>query len=128
MRCAAITAGGERCSLAASGGEYCWSHDPANAAKRRQQARRGGKAKGASGEIHMVKREIKRLLEALEKGEIDRGIGAVMFQGMNLWLKALETERSVKESEELSVMVDELWQEHSRRKQLPRAFSGDPRL
>jgi hypothetical protein len=119
MRCAAITKGGERCSLAASTGEYCWSHDPANAAKRRQQARRGGKAKGASGEINQVKREIRRLLSAVEKGELESKVGGVVFQGLNLWIKALDSERSIKETEELAETVERLWQEHQEREQQP---------
>ena len=100
MRCAAITSAGERCKLEATSGSYCWSHAPENAAARKAKARRGGKARGAS-EMAEVKREIRRVIEAVDKGETERGVGAVLFQGFNTLLKAVEVERKAKEAEEV---------------------------
>jgi hypothetical protein len=100
MRCAAITKGGERCKLDATTGSYCWSHDPERAEDRRRRARRGGKARGAS-EMAELKREIRRVIEAVDSGETERGVGAVLFQGFNTLLKAVETERRIAEQEEV---------------------------
>src|SRR5215211_4877068 len=100
MRCAAITKAGERCKLDATSGSYCWSHAPENAAKRKAKARRGGKARGAS-EMAELKREIRRVIEAVDSGETERGVGAVLFQGFNTLLKAVETERRIAEQEEV---------------------------
>jgi hypothetical protein len=112
MRCAAITRAGGRCQKDATEvSEYCWSHSPENANKRKQIARRGGKSKGASGEIVQIKREIRRIVEAVEKGQIESRVGGVVFQGLNLWIKALDTERNIRETEELAEMVEELWAE-----------------
>jgi len=48
-----------------------------------------------------VKREIRRVIEAVDKGETERGVGAVLFQGFNTLLKAVEVERKAKEAEEV---------------------------
>ena len=109
MRCAAITKAGERCKLDATSGSYCWSHAPENAAERRARARRGGKARGAS-EMAEVKREIRRVIEAVDKGETERGVGAVLFQGFNTLLKAVEVERKIVEQEELEGRLEALEQ------------------
>jgi hypothetical protein len=107
MRCAAITKAGERCRLDATSGSYCWSHAPENAAERKAKARRGGKARGAS-EMAEVKREIRCVIEAVDAGKTERGVGAVLFQGFNTLLKAVELERKVKEQEELEDRLEAL--------------------
>ncbi|MDQ5827839.1 MAG: hypothetical protein M3441_27210 [Chloroflexota bacterium] len=110
MRCAAITKAGERCKLDATSGSYCWSHAPENAAQRKAKARRGGKARGAS-EMAEVKREIRRVIEAVDRGQTERGVGAVLFQGFNTLLKAIETERRIREMEDIEARLEELERE-----------------
>jgi hypothetical protein len=107
MRCAAITRAGGRCKLDATSGSYCWSHAPENAQERKQRAQRGGKARGAS-EMAEVKREIRRVIEAVDSGETQRSVGAVLFQGFNTLLKALELERRIQEQEALEARLTEL--------------------
>jgi hypothetical protein len=110
VRCAAITKAGERCKLDATSGSYCWSHAPENAAQRKAKARRGGKARGAS-EMAEVKREIRRVIEAVDCGQTERGVGAVLFQGFNVLLKAIETERRIREMEDIEARLEELERE-----------------
>ncbi len=104
MRCAAITSAGERCKLEATSGSYCWSHAPENAQARKVRARRGGKARGA-GEMAEVKREIRRVIDEVDSGRTERGVGAVIFQGFNTLLKAIEAERRIRETEELEERI-----------------------
>jgi hypothetical protein len=99
VRCAAITSAGERCRLDATSGSYCWSHDPENAEERRRRARRGGKAKGA-GELSEIKREIRAVIAGVLTGRVDKGKGAVVLQGYNTLLRAVEVERKIKETDE----------------------------
>jgi hypothetical protein len=47
-----------------------------------------------------VKREIRRVIEAVDSGATERGVGAVLFQGFNTLLKAIEIERRIREAEE----------------------------
>jgi hypothetical protein len=109
MRCAAITRAGARCQLEATNGSYCWNHAPENAEARKQRARRGGKARGAS-ELSAVKREIRSVVTDVLEGRVERGIGAVVFQGFNTLLKAVEVERKIKETEELEDRIERLEQ------------------
>jgi hypothetical protein len=73
-------------------------------------------AKGASGEIHLVKREVQRIIKAVEDGTQETKVGAVIFQGMNVWLNALDTERNIKETEELEERMEALEQALEKRK------------
>lgn len=114
MRCAAITKAGERCRLDATSGSYCWAHAPENAEARRAKARRGGKARGA-GEMGQIKREIRSVLGGTLSGRIDRGVAAVCFQGFNTLLKAIDTERKIRELDELEERIERL-EEQQRQK------------
>lgn len=114
MRCAAITRGGERCKLDATNGSFCWSHDPENAEVRKRRGRRGGKARGA-GELSETKKEIRVVIGGVLSGRVERGVGAVLFQGYNTLLKAIETERRIRETEELEERLERL--EQSQEKQ-----------
>ncbi len=107
MRCNAITGGGSRCKLDATSGSYCWSHAPENAEERKRRGRRGGKARGAS-ELSEVKREIRAVVTDVLEGRVERGVGAVVFQGFNCLLKAAEVERRIRDQEELEARLDAL--------------------
>ncbi len=109
MRCNAITSGGSRCKLDATSGSYCWSHAPENAEERKRRGRRGGKARGAS-ELSEIKREIRAVVDGVLGGQVERGVGAVAFQGFNSLLKAVEIARKIKETEELEARIAELEQ------------------
>jgi hypothetical protein len=128
-KCAAITAAGTACKgTPITGSSYCYAHDPSTAEERRAYGRKGGKRGGRgrpSTEIQTAKSEIRRVIDAIEAGTIETRVGAVMFQGMNLWLRALEAERNIRETEELAAMVEELWAEREPKR---RVFSGGPRL
>ena len=107
MRCAAITRNGERCKLDATSGSYCWSHAPENAEARRSHARRGGKAAGSS-EVASVKREIRAVIENVLSGGLPTNVAAVAFQGFNTFIRALEQDRRIKETEELESRIEAL--------------------
>ncbi len=115
MRCSAITKGGERCKLEATNGSYCWSHAPENEEARRRRGRRGGKARGG-GELSEIKRATRQTVDGVLDGSIERGIGAVAFQGFNTLLKSIEVERKIREQEELEARLEELEAVLSRRK------------
>ncbi len=113
-KCAAITNSGTACKAQPMPGtHYCYAHHPDYQERRRVEGRKGGKRGGRGrplGEVSDAKKEIRRILQALEDGKIERGIGAVMFQGWGLMLKALETQRNIKETEELAEEVYEIKQ------------------
>jgi len=55
-----------------------------------------------------VKAEIWEVIEAVRSEALERTTGAVVFQGYNTLLKALDTERRIRETDELARQVEEL--------------------
>jgi hypothetical protein len=99
-QCSYIKSGGERCKgVPVRGSELCAAHHPDYQASRRAGARRGGKARGA-GELAGIKSEIRTVIGAVRRGKLNRGVGAVVFQGYNTLLRAVEVERRVREVDE----------------------------
>ena len=68
---------------------------------------RGGRGR-PSAELVGVKAEIWEVIEAVRSEALERTTGAVVFQGYNTLLKALDTERRIRETDELARQVEEL--------------------
>lgn len=94
---------------------YCYSHDHKRAGERRRNAARGGRAK-ASGEIGEIKAEIHDAIEDVQTGKLDKGVGAVVFQGYGMLLRAVSVGLDVQERLELIGRVEELEEALERRK------------
>src|SRR5829696_5001404 len=113
MRCSAITPGGERCRLdATTNSSFCWSHDPKYSAERKRRGARGGKAKG-SGSVSAIMRKIESVIDDVLEGRLERGKGAVVFQGFNVLLKAYDTDRKLRELDEVMDRLEALEQRAS---------------
>ena len=111
-RCAGITAAGSRCKAEAMPGEqWCWNHHPDYEQARRRRAVKGGK-RGGRGRPQRETEAIKALLEDLTErvlsGELETGPAAVANQLINTRLRAIETERKVKEAKELEERMEAL--------------------
>ena len=116
QRCGGIKPNGGRCERIVSQEQtYCYSHDPARQAERKRNAARGGKAK-AAGEIGEIKTEIHDAIEAVKTGALDKGIGAVVFQGYGMLLRAVSVGLDVQERLELIDRVEQLEEALARRK------------
>jgi hypothetical protein len=72
--------------------------------ERKLAVRRGGKARGA-GELAEIKSEIRSVIRSVQSEKLDRGVGAVVFQGYNTLLRAVEVERKVRELDELEERI-----------------------
>jgi hypothetical protein len=55
------------------------------------------------------------VIDGVLRGDLERGVGAVLFQGFNTLLKAVETERKVRETDELIERLEALEEAHSGR-------------
>ncbi len=102
--CSATTQYGRPCqNPAPPGKDVCWSHAPENAAQRAKNARAGGRAAHSPGtaEIAELKDELKALVRDVKGGVVPPGVGAVLNQLLNSMLRAVETERKVRETEDL---------------------------
>ncbi len=107
--CRATKRNNEPCTLSATDPNgYCWAHSPRHAAKRKQIAAKGGRGRGAGGELVGVKAEIREVIDAVRSAALERATGAVVFQGYNTLLKALDTERRIREADELAREIAEL--------------------
>jgi hypothetical protein len=71
-----------------------------------------------------VKREIRRVIEAVDRGQTERGVGAVLFQGFNTLLKAIETERRIREMEDIEARLEELEREMGHEEDYERGAYG----
>ncbi len=107
-RCSHTYANSSQCRrIVSAEQEYCYSHDPARAGERRRNAARGGRAK-ASGELGRVKARLQALADMVEEGQMDRADAAVISQIWGTYLRAISTERKLKETLELVERLESL--------------------
>ena len=106
--CAATKRDGSPCTLPSSShSDLCWAHDPKNAERRRRGQSRGGKNK-PSRELSAIKSLLEDLAERVLARDLETGRAAVANQLVNTRLRAIETERKVKEAEELEERMEAL--------------------
>jgi len=89
------------------GDDYCPAHDPARQEARRRAASKVGKSKPGR-ELTEAKRDIIDVIKGVREESIERSVGAVVFQGYNTLLKALDVERRWRETDELEARLEEL--------------------
>ena len=107
-RCAGFKPNGEPCEriVPASQG-YCYSHDRNRADERRRAASKAGKSK-PNREVADIKRRLSDLAVNVLSGSVDKGVGAVVSQVLNVYLRAVSVELKVKEAEEIEGRLGEL--------------------
>ena len=111
-KCAGITQAGTACKgIPIEGSQWCYVHHPDHADERRRHGSKGGK-RGGRGRPQRETEAIKALLEDLTErvlsGDLETGPAAVANQLINTRLRAIETERKVKETEELEERMEAL--------------------
>ena len=119
--CSGTTKYGRPCPNAPQADKpYCWHHDPELAERRSRNARAGGRAvhSPATLEISELKDELRALVRDVKDGAVAPGVGAVLNQLLNSMLRAVETERKVREQDELEERLAAL---EGRRDGAPRA-------
>jgi hypothetical protein len=113
-KCSAIKANNGRCKVEAMpGAEWCWNHHPDYAAARRHRATKGGKRGGRGRpqtELANIKQRLSDLADEVLAGEVDKGVAAVASQVLNVYLRAVSVELSVREQLELVERLEALEQ------------------
>lgn len=113
--CSYIKPDGQRCKAQPMRGEnFCYAHNPAYRERRLAASRRGGKLGGRGRprrEIQDVKARLRLLADLVERGTFDPRSAAVVAQIWNTYLRAIETERKVKETEEFEARIAALEQQ-----------------
>ena len=103
-----------------NGSELCYGHAPERAIERRGSAIKAGRAGGRgrprarSKELAEVKQGVRSVIEGVYEGRLDKGSAAVLLQGLNMLLRAVEMEHAAREAEERERRRAEL-EERSRR-------------
>jgi hypothetical protein len=106
--CTATKRDGSPCTLPSYGSDgLCWAHDPANAERRRRGQSRGGKNK-PSRELAGIKQRLSDLADDVLEGRQDKGVAAVASQILNVYLRAVSVELSVREQLELVERLEAL--------------------
>jgi predicted RNA-binding Zn ribbon-like protein len=99
---------------------FCWWHDPANAAARKQAAARGGKRAGRGrpqAELSDIKRRLSDLADDVLEGRQDKGVAAVASQVLNVYLRAVSVELKAREQLELTERLEALEEALDQRKE-----------
>ena len=84
--------------------------DPKNAERRRRGQSRGGKSK-PSKELASIKQRLSDLTDDVLEAKVDRGVAAVASQILNVYLRSIELERKIKETDELEARLETLEQQ-----------------
>ncbi len=110
--CSGIKADGGRCrAQAMRSSEWCIGHDPDQAEARRRRASKGGKRGGRGrpqAELSGIKQRLSDLADAVLEERIDKGVGAVASQVLNVYLRAVSVELKAREQGELIERLEAL--------------------
>ena len=110
-QCNRIKGNGERCKgTAMDSSGLCYAHSPGHAEERRQAASKGGKrgGRGRNKDLKDVKGWLLRLAADVEEGRLEAKSGAVVSQILNVFLRSVEVERRLRETEELEERLEAL--------------------
>ena len=94
--CSGIRADGGRCrAQAIADSSWCFNHHPDYEQRRRRRASKGGRSGGRGrpqAGLAQVKGEVREVIEAVRTGKLEKSVGAVVFQGYGVLLRAEEVE------------------------------------
>ena len=110
--CAGIRADGGRCGAQAMhGSTFCIGHDPEQADAHRRRASKGGKRGGRgrpSSDLQRLQHRFEELADQVLRGEVERGIGAVVGPLLNGARACFRDTLSAREQEELVARLEEI--------------------
>jgi DNA replicative helicase MCM subunit Mcm2 (Cdc46/Mcm family) len=102
-RCAGTKGNGERCrGIAATTSDYCPAHDPNRQEARHRATSKAAKSKRGKGVLDRLYEQTRKLYEALERGEIEPKVGAVLVQAVNAQSRIVELHRRIEFSDVIS--------------------------
>jgi hypothetical protein len=106
-RCQAVKGNGEPCErIVGASQSYCFSHDPNKKAARSRAASKGSKAR--ESEIKDVKIYLRDVAKRVDEGELDTKTGATIATIMNVLVRTISVEVSLKDQIEIEARLDSL--------------------
>ena len=97
---------------------YCHAHDPSRSEQRRRAASKAARSK-PNREVAEIKQRLQTLADDVLEGQVARADAAVVSQVYNVLLRTLETERKIREQEDLIErlegleQVQKLWEDRA---------------
>jgi len=111
-KCAAITNRETACKgIPIDGSEYCYAHAPERLDERRRNGAKGGRRAGRGrpvADVRDIKQRLSDLADDVLEGAVDRSVGSIVAQILNVYLRAVSVEMKAKEQEELEARLEEL--------------------
>jgi flagellar motility protein MotE (MotC chaperone) len=100
-KCSATKANGTPCErLIDAAAIYCYSHDAERADQRSRNASKAAKSKGST-ELAEIKAQLRRIADDVLAGDLEKGRGSIAAQVLGVFVRVVEVERRVKETDEL---------------------------
>ena len=111
-KCSGITQAGTACKgMPIDGSQWCYVHHPDHAEERRRHGSKGGKRGGRGrpqAELSDIKRRLSDLADGVLEERVDRGVGAVASQVLNVYLRAVAVELKAREQLEVVERLEAL--------------------
>ena len=109
-RCSATKPNGTGCErIVGASQTYCHAHDPSRSEQRRRAASKAAKSK-PNREVAEIKQRLQTLADDVLEGQVARADAAVVSQIYNVLLRTVETERKIREQEDLIERLEGLEQ------------------
>src|ERR671920_376612 len=109
-RCSGSKPDGTGCERIVSASQaYCHAHDPSRSEQRRRAASKAARSK-PNREVVGIKQRLHTLADEVLEVQVARADAAVVSQIHNVLLRTLETERKIREQEELIERLEGLEQ------------------
>ncbi len=111
-KCSGITQAGTACKgIPIDGSQWCYVHHPDHAEERRRHGSKGGKRGGRGrpqSELADIKQRLSTLADDVLSERVDKGVGAVASQVLNVFLRAVAVELKAREQLELTERLEQL--------------------
>jgi hypothetical protein len=108
--CSATKPNGTGCErIVGASQTFCHAHDPSRSEQRRRAASKAARSK-PNREVAEIKQRLQTLADDVLEGQVARADAAVVSQIYNVLLRSLETERKIREQEDLIERLEGLEQ------------------
>ena len=121
-RCVGYKPTGDQCAHIVDASQtYCYAHDPARKEQRSANASKAARSKGPAAELVELRALVRRYMDDVEKGKLDKGKGAVLAQLAGVAGRLYESEARIREL--LEVRIPEFKELRAELSELKEAFA-----
>jgi hypothetical protein len=108
-RCSGFKADGSACErIVPQGVNLYYPHDPARTEARKKAASKAGRARGPVAELVELRSMVKRYMQDVETGKLEKGKGSVLAQLAGVAGRLYEAEAKLRELEESRIVETQL--------------------